>query len=411
MDNLLDLVMRQISSKATGDIARLIGLEPEETGRALQSGLATILGAMAIGASKPGAAENLLKHLTAGGFDTGMFRDLDTLFVGEQATDDFVEAGSNLIASLFGGKQGDVVDTLGPYVNLDQEASHKLLSLVTPLVLSTLGGLVRKGRLNAAGVADLLMGQTAYTGKFLPEGMAVLLGLDELEVPATVGTGADARDGAAEPVGAASDAETGKSGGRSIWPWLLVLALAAIAAAFYFGKDRLRTAATVESPPAATTTTTPATTAPGAVSITLPDGSLIRVAQDSFNAAFALYLAEANPDPDRVFPLEVISFETGSSVLTPVSRAQVEDFRKILAAYPDVTIELIGHTDAVGSEDENLALSIRRAEAGRDALVRAGVAADRITVAGRGATEPIAPNDTEEGRARNRRLELMVTGR
>jgi len=437
MNSIIDLVMRQVSRTTTGEIAKLLGLAEQKTGPALQSGLATVLGAMAVGVSKPDAATNLLKHLTAGGFDADMFRDLEKLFTDGQATDDFMKAGGNLIGSLFGSKLTAVTDKLGPSVGLGQEGAHSLLSLVTPLVLSSLGGLVRKDGLNASCVTDLLRGQISFAGKFLPDGMADLIGLTDLGEVADdrevddyrkvdddrkvaddrkvdddrkVADVAVVGEESAEAVAAARTAAgKGSTRIRKLLPWIVIFLLAAIAASVYFGLSRQQAAGTLES---AQVVAEPVArhTATGISAIVLPGGEAIRVMENSFNAAFARYLGSGDADLTRIFDFDIVEFETGSSLLTPVSRTHVEDLRKILVAYPEVTIKLIGHTDATGSDDENLALSIRRADAARNVLVREGIAADRITSEGRGATQPIAPNDTEEGRALNRRLELIVTG-
>ena len=75
---------------------------------------------------------------------------------------------------------------------------------------------------------------------------------------------------------------------------------------------------------------------------------------------------------------------------------------------PVTTVTIIGHTDSTGSEAINHPLSLRRAEAVRSYLGDRGVAWQRVNVAGRGEHEPIASNDTEEGKARNRRVEIFV---
>jgi OOP family OmpA-OmpF porin len=69
-----------------------------------------------------------------------------------------------------------------------------------------------------------------------------------------------------------------------------------------------------------------------------------------------------------------------------------------------------GHTDAVGSDEYNQALSLRRANAVRDYLVAGGIDAARIQVEGYGESRPVASNDTDDGRAQNRRTELRVSG-
>jgi outer membrane protein OmpA-like peptidoglycan-associated protein len=80
----------------------------------------------------------------------------------------------------------------------------------------------------------------------------------------------------------------------------------------------------------------------------------------------------------------------------------------MLTAYPNVTTSVRGHTDDTGDPAANKKLSADRAAAVQQALVARGVPASRITSEGFGAEQPIASNDSEEGRARNRRVELMV---
>jgi outer membrane protein OmpA-like peptidoglycan-associated protein len=75
-----------------------------------------------------------------------------------------------------------------------------------------------------------------------------------------------------------------------------------------------------------------------------------------------------------------------------------------MASHPQVEIRITGHTDNVGSDQANQILSEGRANAVRDELIRRGVAPDRIEADGKGESEPIADNATEEGRAKNRRV-------
>ncbi len=78
----------------------------------------------------------------------------------------------------------------------------------------------------------------------------------------------------------------------------------------------------------------------------------------------------------------------------------------ILQANPSLKVEIQGHTDSIGSAEYNMALSKRRAQAVADYLASHGISADRLTVVGMGESQPIASNDTEEGRARNRRVQI-----
>jgi outer membrane protein OmpA-like peptidoglycan-associated protein len=104
--------------------------------------------------------------------------------------------------------------------------------------------------------------------------------------------------------------------------------------------------------------------------------------------------------------LEGVTFETGSDVLTAESRGVLDRVVASLAANPDVRVEVGGHTDSQGSASFNERLSLQRAQAVMRYLVAQGIAEDRLEAKGYGPAEPITSNETAEGRARNRRVEL-----
>ncbi len=100
-------------------------------------------------------------------------------------------------------------------------------------------------------------------------------------------------------------------------------------------------------------------------------------------------------------------FDTNKSVIKPEFQSQLDDVAKVLKNTPDLTIEIQGHTDSAGSEKYNQKLSERRANAVKDYLVSKGIDKDRMTAKGYGELMPVASNDTEEGRAANRRATLV----
>ncbi len=105
-----------------------------------------------------------------------------------------------------------------------------------------------------------------------------------------------------------------------------------------------------------------------------------------------------------------VLFDTGSYTLKPGAREKLAKISGILLAHPGLTLEIEGHTDSVGGDEFNQQLSERRADSVRDFLAEQGVPASAITARGFGKTQPVASNDTVEGRQRNRRVELVVNG-
>jgi len=105
-----------------------------------------------------------------------------------------------------------------------------------------------------------------------------------------------------------------------------------------------------------------------------------------------------------------VLFETGKYELKPEARERLAKVSGILLAYPSLKIAIEGHTDAVGTDDYNQRLSEQRAESVRDYLVNQGVTGQSVTAQGFGKTQPIAANDSAEGRQRNRRVELVLSG-
>jgi outer membrane protein OmpA-like peptidoglycan-associated protein len=101
-------------------------------------------------------------------------------------------------------------------------------------------------------------------------------------------------------------------------------------------------------------------------------------------------------------------YSTGSSTLTSSSRYNIEKLSIILNRYDDTNIVIEGHTDTVGGETANQALSERRAESVSSLLRTYGVAGNRMSTVGYGQTRPVATNETEAGRRLNRRVEVLI---
>jgi outer membrane protein OmpA-like peptidoglycan-associated protein len=105
-----------------------------------------------------------------------------------------------------------------------------------------------------------------------------------------------------------------------------------------------------------------------------------------------------------------VLFKTGSFELLPGARERLAKVSGIVIAHPGLHLEVEGHTDAVGSDEYNQKLSENRAQAVRDYLVQQGIPDNTIVSRGLGKTQPVASNDTPDGRQQNRRVELVLSG-
>ena len=110
----------------------------------------------------------------------------------------------------------------------------------------------------------------------------------------------------------------------------------------------------------------------------------------------------------KVVKLEGVNFDNDLDTLRPDSLAVLDTATATLKRYPEIKVIVAGHTDSRGSNEHNRDLSSRRAKAVMDYFVAHGIAADRLTAKGYGETQPIANNYVEDGRAKNRRVELRI---
>jgi len=102
-----------------------------------------------------------------------------------------------------------------------------------------------------------------------------------------------------------------------------------------------------------------------------------------------------------------INFETGKSIIKPESETTIAAIEQLLGDYPTLVISIEGHTDNIGSPASNKTLSLARANAVITALVKRGIDKNRLSAKGWGQEKPISDNETDEGRAKNRRVEIV----
>jgi len=329
----------------------------------------------------------------------------DTDFVASpsrsQMSQDAVESGSGITGWLSGlwsgGGVSAISNAVARYAGLRASSAASLLSLVGPLVLGYLGRLVRSDNLDASTLAQRLQAERGALTAAMPAGFNALL-------PSESATDLRASDDVMRrdiPTAVRREARTAN------WLWPVALIALAVATLLWW-TGRARTPAPSQAvntasraiDSAGTTVRTLARSLPGGVKMSVPAGGM----EDRLIA----YLAA--PTGGGAFDFDRLEFETGSTALTQRSRAQIADIAQILGAYPQVRVQIAGYTDNTGNEAANLALSRGRAEAVMNALRENGAPAANLNAQGFGSRDPIASNETENGRARNRRVTLTVTG-
>jgi len=104
-----------------------------------------------------------------------------------------------------------------------------------------------------------------------------------------------------------------------------------------------------------------------------------------------------------------VRFDTGKNTLTAAAKTNLDKLVSVFNSYPDTNIVIYGYTDSTGSVERNQTLSEQRAASVKAYLVSKGIKSSRFTVTGMGVADPIASNDTAEGRTQNRRVEFAIT--
>jgi OmpA-OmpF porin, OOP family len=392
--NLLTLLQSEFSSDAISRLASLLGEPETKTQAAVGAAVPAVLGALSQKVSAPTGAADVLGMIQRGGLDGTVLQSLASLWSQGKSITDLTRTGAPLVASLFGTQQAGVVDWISSSSGMNRASVASLLSLLVPFVMNWIAKQTSAtGGLTPASLTGLLGGQPSWLAS-LPAGLTSALGLGLIDRPTPV------RPEVATPAPARS--------GMGWLKWAIPLvALFAVVAG-------VRTCSTGESENAAVGTT--GTTAYGLgpfVDRTLPGGISIHIPENGVEAKLISFITDAGRPVDKTswFSFDRLEFETGSATLKPSSQEQLSNIAAILKAYPSAAVKIGGYTDNTGDQAANLRLSQSRADNTMNAIGALGVPSSRLAAEGYGDQHPVASNDTEEGRQRNRRVDILVTGK
>src|SRR5262245_45815448 len=385
--DLVDVVKGYLTAEVIQQAATHVGESSGATQKALAGIVPAIIGALTNMASTHDGALQLVRLLDAGTYDGSALNSVTSFDGGAATTQDAASAGKGILDSLFGARIGSVADLIARFADVRTDSAASLLALAAPLVLHVLGRERASIGPDVSSLASLLGEQRSLLTGLLPLGLGSVLGWS----PRHAGVASRLTREVAQVASSAS---------RTSWVGpLLIFSAVTLSFLGWLGWP----------------STSPEPVAQAARKISelqLPRGFRISVPEGSFNFNLATWLAStADTRVPRRFVFEDLNFELGSTRLTPESTATVYSLVAILKAYSAVSVALEGHTDDTGDPAANKKLSFDRALAVRELMVVSGIGESRIAWAGFGQEKPIASNDTEQGRAKNRRLELVVVRR
>jgi OOP family OmpA-OmpF porin len=428
MDNLVDMGREALKGESITRISSTL----HESERGIRQGFADAVPLSIAGLANQVDSEDRARTLLDG-FRSGRVpqldpADLDRAVADPNAADRVVSASGPLLGQAFGNRLDTIVDGMASDSGLRRTSASKLLGLATPLVMGMVGKLALARHLDPRGLLGFLGEQRRFAAGALPAGLAGLLG-------PTVGS--DWERARLPRMVEIPHRQVASS--RSWLPWVLA-AVAVLALVSWAGFRRVpqqmdvaRAPVVTEpsapaptealpaptpspaAPPAATTPAAPPAVGTEPAAAPQQGAPVTQPMPESLQAGAGMQalnvLIEGTDTLPQNFVLSGLEFRFNSTELEPSSAAILDDVATTLKAHTSATILIEGHTDSIGSPAANTQVSTARAHAAKDYLVDQGVESDRIEAVGVGAERPVADNDTPEGRAQNRRTELVLTGR
>ncbi len=391
--SILESLTSILGPQVVGPVASQLGESPDTVQRGLQTGAAAMLAGIAAKAGQPGFLSQVFSLITnpanSAGALSGVTSNLGSLVSGGVTNSPIATLGSQFMSTIFGSNTSAVTDSIGRAVGLTGGKAGSLLAMAAPLVLGVLGQHVRQNNLSATDLGNTLKAEAPGFQRFLPAGLGSLF------------TGAT-------HLASAAPTQVAAASNRWLWPIIVLVALALLGF-WFFNRSKAPVGDAVQTVSNAGTS---ASSALGDFFKTkLPDGVELNIPKFGIESKLIAFLGDSSKPVDTTswFNFDRLLFDTGKATLQPSSQEQLANIAAILKAYPNAHVKIGGYTDNTGDAAANLALSEARAKNVMDALVAAGVDPSRLESKGYGDQYPVGDNATEEGRAQNRRIALLVT--
>lgn len=423
--NILDLVKSQVGAHGIEAIASLLGENSANAQIASNSSMATILASLMqqAASNNGGGATGILDMITKGNHDGSIFNNLSGLLGNADAMNSLTSNGGGILQSLLGNKASGIVDLISSISGIKGSSANSILSMAAPLILGMLGK--QTAGSGVSGLMNLLMGQSDFVKSALPTGLSSLLGFSNFDASSVLNAFKGNATNAASSVvnetvkSVKDEAQAVVEEGSTNWlPWILG-ALGLLAALWYFKgcgdkSNELKKAAEVAAAKAKATQDSIAAYVKDAAnalsSFKLTDGTSISFEKGSIEDDMINFINDkaAAIDKNKWFNFEGLNFDTGKATLMVGSEQKLANVAAIMKNFPAVKIKIGGYTDNVGNPASNQKLSDARAKTVMAELVKLGVAANRMEAEGYGQEHPVADNTTDEGKAKNRRIDISV---
>jgi outer membrane protein OmpA-like peptidoglycan-associated protein len=306
--------------------------------------------------------------------------------------------GKRMVSGLFGSGGDAVANAVARECGIGSSSAFSLLTMAAPVVLGFMKKRVHDEGLSMRSLGTILQRETPAIRSALPAGVGDLFWPAGMAHAAAVG---------ASPVIAQSVQRERSYAG---WVGALGLALLALGGLWLWSHAR-RVAPTIGVTGEANRMANEANRAAGTVRRTLPGSIGIDLPANGPEARILAVIQGTNPNQKVWIDMNRLYFDSGSSTLRGDATEELDNVASIMQAYPNAQLEIGGYTDNQGSNSANMDLSRARAETVKDALVSRHIAANRLTTEGFGEDRPAGDNSTEAGRARNRRVAILVTRR
>ena len=469
--NLIDMIKDQVSGSLVSNASKFLGESESGVSKALDGVFPALLGKM-IDKSEDSSQLGKIFDMVGGADTGILDNIGDLFGGGAGNVAQLMNSGSGALNLLLGNNTGGMIDKVAGFSGLKGSATSSLIKMAAPFLMSMVGKYAKSKALDAVGLGKFLGTQKSSVQSAMPAGLLSSLGAGFLGkgFDAVSGIAGGAKNIAGGAVGAAGNvagaagdagkklvgdakgmvggaanmaggaigdvANVGKAAGGGMMKWLLGLLVPILIGLGVWKSGILSKATDIAGDAVSVVGDAAGDVAGAAGDVAGAAGDLAGDAAgamgDAVGSVFGKVDAAAKGALDKItfgansagsqmmtyidggfkgdgkFTFKNLTFASGSAQISGTSGSEVDNLAAILKAYPEVKIHVSGYTDSTGNAAKNMQLSAQRANAVKARLMGQNIDGGRVTTKGLGSANPVASNETKEGQAQNRRIEVTI---